>query len=560
MASDWPWNEPGRDLSALPIPAGRWNRVVACLNVWNDLDELHATLPTWIEAVDHVIAVDGAYMGTEALPWSTDGTEDYLCAIPKVEYIPSPEYWVDQRHKRSRYFEHGQHGDLFFIVDADESVSMAHYLRSCPDLDVGWLTVTSPLYQRGQSQPRVLRWKPGLRYGDRHHWIECDGQPIATHQRGGAGLVHRHLPCTLHNSRGARRSPARRGLAATIRSHQTDTELETGPQTVGHEPLRIAQTGPFDPGLVMYRLHTAINTTTPHWSAEATGGDRPYGEPYQYDFQRNRAILKDILATADVHHHHVTYVAQKYFGDVHSRAKTVIHHHGTEYRRDPLTWNERDAEQADLRLVSNLELLQYGQGLHYLPNPVPVARYLGLRVDKENRRPHPWADTGRKMRIAHSPTDPEKKGTATFYRVCEDLDHLVEMVPIVATSHREALELKATCHAVFDSFQLGIQCSGLEGAAMGQPVIAGDPDCLRQYVAWLGECPYTYANDATALREALERLATDTAFYEAETDRAFDYVMRYHDYANVAARYLDLLDEAVGWREMLQLGSGYATA
>jgi len=42
-----------------------------------------------------------------------------------------------------------------------------------------------------------------------------------------------------------------------------------------HEPLRIFQAGPFDPGGVMSRLHTALNSTTPHESAMAPNGSKP---------------------------------------------------------------------------------------------------------------------------------------------------------------------------------------------------------------------------------------------------------------------------------------------
>ncbi len=44
----------------------------------------------------------------------------------------------------------------------------------------------------------------------------------------------------------------------------------------------------------------------------------------------------------------------------------------------------------------------------------------------------------------------------------------IEPVLIENMEHGAALRLKASCDAVFDSFWLGMQGSGLEGAAMGK--------------------------------------------------------------------------------------------
>jgi hypothetical protein len=219
-----------------------------------------------------------------------------------------------------------------------------------------------------------------------------------------------------------------------------------------------------------------------------------------------------------------------------------------------------DRAYARLRLVSNLELLQYastGGPLHWLPNPMPVVRYRRLRAQMQRSRP-----SGAPFRVAHSPSKRALKATDVFLRVCERLTAAglaIEPVLIEGQPHAESLRMKATCDAAFDSFWLGIQCSGLEAAAMGLPVVAGDTDCKREYEARLGAVPYTWANDETALAEAISRLATDRAFYDAEAGRVARYTETVHDEAAVALRYLDLLDEAIGWRAGLALGgAGWA--
>ena len=120
---DWPWGGPGRDLDELPTDAHPWRRVVACLNVWNDLEELKRTLPRWIDHVDAVIALDGAYEGTADSMQSTDGTLAYLLNVEKVEIEFAGG--LTQPEKRSRFFALGQPGDLFWIIDADEYVTGA---------------------------------------------------------------------------------------------------------------------------------------------------------------------------------------------------------------------------------------------------------------------------------------------------------------------------------------------------------------------------------------------------------------------------------------------------
>lgn len=86
---------------------------------------------------------------------------------------------------------------------------------------------------------------------------------------------------------------------------------------------------------------------------------------------------------------------------------------------------------------------------------------------------------------------------------------------------------------------------------MGMPVIAGDTDCLREYSQWFGATPYTFADTEDQLVEQLARLATDRAFYDAEAERVSAYVIAHHDEAAVALRYLDLLDAAFQWRQVM---------
>src|SRR6185503_16775111 len=316
----------------------------------------------------------------------------------------------------------------------------------------------------------------------------------------------------------------------------------------------------YDPGMVAYRLHTAINCTTPHASLLGSAAARnTFKALMQYDIQADAPQLRAALLEADVVHCHLDYgVVRGLLGGeepelgrfAHDTGRLlVIHHHGTMLRKMAAFYAHRDRELGALRLISNLELTKYGEGLRWLPNPVPCREYQELHA--RVWEPH---DT---FRVAHSPSKRHLKGTEEFLAACERLQAAglaIELFVNECVDHREALALKATCDAAFDSFWLGIQCSGLEAAAMGLPVIAGDPYVAAQYRSEVGAVPYTYANDGAELEAALRRLYEEGDFRLEESVRVQGYVERFHDEAAVALRYLDLLDAHGGWRLRFTIG------
>jgi glycosyltransferase involved in cell wall biosynthesis len=127
--------------------------------------------------------------------------------------------------------------------------------------------------------------------------------------------------------------------------------------------------------------------------------------------------------------------------------------------------------------------------------------------------------------------------------------------------HGEALAMKADADLTFDSFWLGLQGSGLEAAAMGQMVIAGDNDVRALYVnSEVGECPYTYVRDRKQLTDAIEWAITDPDYRQREASRVNAYVTQYHDYAAVAKRYEQIIATVTGWRNVETERGEYAAA
>jgi hypothetical protein len=190
-----------------------------------------------------------------------------------------------------------------------------------------------------------------------------------------------------------------------------------------------------------------------------------------------------------------------------------------------------------VQLGARLYHRRFGGDVHWLPIPMPVAQYARMATPA----------VGDTLRIAHAPTVRAIKGTDVLEQVVRDLRDAgrdVELVLIENLSHGDALRLKATCHLTFDSFWLGLQGSGLEGAAMGQMVVAGDAGARDEYAREVGACPYTFAGDRDELYAVLDRACTDADWRAAEAARVGAYVRKYHDYAAVSARYIQIIRAA----------------
>ncbi len=576
----WPWGvHQGRDLTfhaAMPtVP-----RVVACLNVWNDRPALEQTVPTWIECVDRVIVVDGAYAGIDAaLGASTDGTVEYMRGVvdeAALEVVGPVDgtFWRDQFAKRNTYLDRATAGDLLFVIDADEFVEGAECLhKTHRAYDVGWVRLRArETYRREYDTPRVFRYEAGMKYQGRHHWIEdADGILITSHQYAGIRCDHTVLPITIDHARGLGRTGLRAHAIRGHRHSQTASERAhvktvSDEHNTAREALRIVHLTQYDPGNVVYRLHSAINATTPHSSIYARviqkddeNDNNPYDTPYQYDLSKDRDLLRIAVREADVVHCHLGYYGLHTLGVARAGRPLVIHHHGTMYRNAPELRNTQDAnEGAGLRLVSNVEMLHYADDLVFLPNPVPATQYKRMREGLDDAGK--WPESG-SFRVAHAPSKRHLKGTEDFIAVCESLRDAglpIEPVLIEGVDHETSLEIKATCDACFDSFWLGMQCSGIEAAAMGMPVLAGDERCRDEVNRLFGYVPWTYAPDRDALQYWLRRLMTDPIVYEEEAKRVTDHVRQHHDVAAVTMKYFDLLDERFHWRDRLRIGV-YAT-
>jgi len=335
-------------------------------------------------------------------------------------------------------------------------------------------------------------------------------------------------------------SPGRILTPDEVPSHYT-------PAAADDLAVRVLQVTEYDPGASVYRYHAAANTAGGVVSALVRYDyTNPMCHLRQWDGEAHRVTVEALAATADVIHCHMDYrgLFQRMRSTVEPYQRAAITYHGSLPPGDPRqTFVDADTDRKlrAVRFGARPYHARWGVE-HWLPIPMPVRDYQALRA--ANRRPL----DGRPFRIAHSPTRREIKGTAEFLRAVEYVrDHLglrVEAVLIEDMPHGQALAAKASCHAVFDSFWLGMQGSGLEAAAMEMPVIAGDFDAADDLAKRGIDCPWTFTNSEAGLRDTIADLIRKPDWAASEAARVHAYTVAHHDYPVVGAKYADILTEA----------------
>jgi hypothetical protein len=330
----------------------------------------------------------------------------------------------------------------------------------------------------------------------------------------------------------------------------------SAPPFPGQE-LRSLQLTMYDPGSAAYRYHSAANTAPGGRSVFARfDHTNPHCDLRQLDGDDDERAVLACFDDADVVHVHMNYDA---FGRLQRWPRPdqllVRHYHGSNAKLTAAADDESSVfnfaldQEVDAVLIgARLYHTRFHPAMHWLPIPVPAWDYERLALDffvpREHRPNKCW-------RIAHSPTNSAIKGTMALQVAIDDLRIKglpIELVLIQGKPHGEALALKATCDITFDSFWLGIQGSGLEGAAMGQAVIAGDPDVKAEYEREIGYCPYTYAKDFSEIGGVLERLLNDDQYRATEAERVQRYVHQVHDYPVVGARYWSIIAQELAKR------------
>jgi hypothetical protein len=187
---------------------------------------------------------------------------------------------------------------------------------------------------------------------------------------------------------------------------------------------------------------------------------------------------------------------------------------------------------SDLDLTIEYDHLRLAPRLRYMFLPLDVTRH-AVTDPGRNEKP---------VRIGHSPTRRELKGTEAVLGAVREVGkrHEIELVLIEGMPHEEALRAKATCHIFVDQVGnkggTGYGVSSVESLAMGIPTITDmAPDMER----FLPDHPFVLATPAT-LAEKIVPLVQSPQARREKGKEARAWVMRTHHSDTVVERIYEL--------------------
>jgi glycosyltransferase involved in cell wall biosynthesis len=216
----------------------------------------------------------------------------------------------------------------------------------------------------------------------------------------------------------------------------------------------------------------------------------------------------------------------------------VCHYHGPDIRTRGVI-REIDAASR-LNMTSEFDLLALYPGLRYLPIPFDCSHIPAA--------PRPGPGSGKKLRIIHTPSNRDAKGTHLIEPVLAQIarERNIEYLILSGVSHQRVIEEKMHSHIAIEQIGnfggTGYGVNSLETLAMNMPTLT---EFTPDYAAFLAEGhPFVLVTKDT-LRDELLRLIDDEEYREAVGARGRAWVERNHSYAGVWRTMLGYMDEAM---------------
>lgn len=236
---------------------------------------------------------------------------------------------------------------------------------------------------------------------------------------------------------------------------------------------------------------------------------------------------------ADVVNTHVTFGPVRIGDHPPKPKKLVITFHGTHYRGKHEALHRKMRKMGvRVALCTTADLTKYGVA-RWIPTAIPMDRYAKMR------RGHPG-----KPIVMQVPSNPKRKNTAEIYKLLSGREDF-RMITVHHRFHNEALHHMASADILIDRFKLGVGVSGLEGMAMGIPVIANaSPEDEKLILKHVGYLPY-YKAGLNDLAVVVEALLSDKALYRSYVERGRQYIRDFHDYPVVAKRYMEIVERRI---------------
>lgn len=203
----------------------------------------------------------------------------------------------------------------------------------------------------------------------------------------------------------------------------------------------------------------------------------------------------------------------------------IVHHHGSRFRGSPVDmWAASEAIGAR-QIVSTVDLLlsvPEGKHAEWMPQVIDVERMQGLRAAYE-------PPNGRKIRIAHAPTNRQIKGTRFVIKATKRLRAQTDFLLIQRQPWWVCLMWKASADIFIDQLHLGYGNNAIEAWAMGLPVLAGSTEPVLNVMRreFGGDLPF-YLTTGVSLFDDLRQLIADEDLREKWAAIGFRHVQRFH--------------------------------
>lgn len=222
---------------------------------------------------------------------------------------------------------------------------------------------------------------------------------------------------------------------------------------------------------------------------------------------------------------------------------TLMHYHGTFYRRSPKACHLHCAERGWYVAVSTVDLSLFGK--LWIPTPRP------------QMRSHRAAGT---FIVTHAPTVRNVKNTPEVLSSLDGVDG-IEMLLIENAAYAQCIKLKSRAHLLVDQFILGYGNNAVEFWAMGGPVIAnalGDvpmaadtlyglkaDDILDKMRAQIGYLPF-FQSKLDDLAGNVARMRDDRGLWNEWAERGWQFWQDFHSPAAVIKRLIPMYEAAIG--------------
>lgn len=193
---------------------------------------------------------------------------------------------------------------------------------------------------------------------------------------------------------------------------------------------------------------------------------------------------------------------------------------------------------SDIDLTIEYDHLKLYPKLKFVFLPIDVTRF--PRIDPGEREGP--------VRIGHSPTRRELKGTTSVIRAVEEVSkhHDVELVLIENLPYKQAIQLKATCQVFIDQVGstggTGYGVSSVESMTMGIPTIS---DLAPDLAEFLPDHPFILATPET-LAKRMVPLVEDPNMRKLKGEEGRRWVEKNH-HADRVAESMYALYREMGW-------------